>query len=518
MFWSLLASVAALNVACASSSDASFTRLHSWVLSQGGGANVRMGFSSEGLRGLVADRACAVGDVLLEVPLSLCISDGSDDDGSAPLAGAAPRWTWTLPWNVQLAMGILHRQRAGADLDPFLESWPATPPPLPTTCEAAELALASDPSLADKADEAFFWLDQQYWRAREAAAQHRGADAADADDNFPTPSRFRSAMELVWSRCLRASTAEHGVRRVLVPLLDLANHEACPTAMYAFASGASCGPAIRLHAVRALDAGEAVTITYGEHSSTHFALYYGFVPDANPADSITVTLSDVLSTQPSSRLGPEPTEGWSAAIDAALAAGGAGDGAGDASAQRFPLFARAPSGALLRTLRALLPGGDAAAARAIATTAAAIERSLWGLESESLDDIDGEAAAAADDDEELLRAAGTGADQGHADADADGGGSCAAMAEGGGLTERGGVLVRLRLSRRRLLASVRRTMLAAAETCDTDAEEGARILDTLARSADAPPPTYPGLDALPVEELSSWAEREWDWAQLRWAQ
>ena len=100
---------------------------------------------------------------------------------------------------------------------------------------------------------------------------------------------FNEAMAQVWSRCLRLSAGAHGVRRLLVPFLDLANHEPLPSALYAFAPGAACGPAIRLHAARPLAAGDPVTITYGEHTSAHFALYYGFVPRTNPFDALQMT-------------------------------------------------------------------------------------------------------------------------------------------------------------------------------------------------------------------------------------
>jgi hypothetical protein len=485
----------------ASACDKSFSRLQSWVTANGGGSMVQLGFSPAGVRGLVVERACAVGDVLLEVPLSLVISDGGED-GGVPLAGAAPAWTWELPWNIQLAVSVLERQATrGASADPFLDSWPATPPPLPTACDAAELALASDPSLATKADEAFFWLSEQYCLAREAAAAERGVEPAEV--NFATPLEFRGAMEMVWSRCLRVSTAEHGVRRVLVPLLDFANHDATPSAMYAFASDATCGPAIRLHAVRPMESGDEVTITYGEHSSTHFALYYGFVPCPNPLDSITVTLPDVLSTQPAERVGREPEAGWAAAIEAALCVdhGGGDDGGGDdASMRQFELFARAPSGALLRALGRLLPGGDASAARAIATTVAAIEASLWGLEAETFDSLDVAAAVGVEQDEQMIESIDSSAAAGSAS-----------------LTEQGRLLVTLRLSRRRLLQSLRRKMLAVAELCEADPDKGAAALTELADVADTPHSTYPALDVLPVEELSGWAQREWDWERLRWA-
>ena len=89
--------------------------------------------------------------------------------------------------------------------------------------------------------------------------------------------------------------------------------------MYAYGESEACGPAIRLHAARALEPGDAVTIPYGSHSSTHFARYYGFVPRPNPCDAMQVSLSDVLSTLPSDV--PVPAGGWAAAGGGSTRAG-----------------------------------------------------------------------------------------------------------------------------------------------------------------------------------------------------
>lgn len=208
------------------------TALVTWVCNHGGGSLVR----AVDDHGLVANVDARVGDVLLEVPLALTISDVDGSDETTPrLPGGAPRWTSQLPWSVQL-----ERRRVNPE-DPFIASWPVTPPALPIRCDAEELALASDPSVAQKAGEAFFWLDEQYWLAREAA---EAAEAADVDDKlmatFPSANEFRDALELVWSRCLRLTTREHGVRRLLVPLLDIANHESLPSAMYALVIASDC--------------------------------------------------------------------------------------------------------------------------------------------------------------------------------------------------------------------------------------------------------------------------------------
>ena len=124
--------------------------------------------------------------------------------------------------------------------------------------------------MVSRAEEAYFWLDEQYWMMRDAA---EGAKGAERPASIPSKEQFRDALEFVWSRCLRLNAGSHGVRRLLVPFLDLANHESIPSAMYAYSHCATGGPAIRLHAARELRAGEPVTITYGEHSNDHFALY-----------------------------------------------------------------------------------------------------------------------------------------------------------------------------------------------------------------------------------------------------
>lgn len=483
--------VLAASAALGASSD--HAALFRWVTEHGGGSHVAIGVSEGGLRGLVAQRSCNPGDLLLEVPLSLCIAD-SGEDGSTPLAGAAPKWTRELPWNVQLALSVIE-QKACGEANPFLDSWPTVPPPLPTASDPAELALASDPSLSTKADEAFFWLDEQYWLAREAA------EAADLLDGFPDARAFREAMEFVWSRCLRLSSGPHGVRRLLVPLLDLANHETVPSAMYAFGHSDQCGPSIRLHAARALDVGEAVTITYGEHDSTHFALYYGFVPSPNPYDAVQVTLSDVLATLPDAQA--VPAGGWQASLeaildaDASVTADGGTSATADASAlaaRTFDLREAGPSAELVRLLTRLLPpaevGGSAAACacRAISSTAAAIEKALWQYGPSEAD-----ASVAAD--EALLE----GSD------------------EPDSLSDVGALLVRLRLSRKRMLLTLRTRMDELAALCESDDAEGRAQLAKEAEGASEPPAMYPALDALSVEEMQAWEKRGWDWEKGEWA-
>ena len=146
--------------------------------------------------------------------------------------------------------------------------------------------------------------------------------------------------------------------------------------------GAARLDAVAKHAARALNVGDAVTITYGEHESTHFALYYGFVPEPNPHDALQVSLSDVLSTLPADQL--EPEGGWASALEALAQADdeSAEGGSSALASHMYDLKAVGPSTALIAMLSRLLPpppGGsvEASACRAVASTVSAIENALW---------------------------------------------------------------------------------------------------------------------------------------------
>jgi hypothetical protein len=260
-----------------------------------------------------------------------------------------------------------------------------------------------------------------------------------------------------------------------------------------------------LHAAQPLRAGEPVTITYGEHTNAHFALYYGFVPQPSPFDEIEVTISDVLAVTPAELRGQSPLAGWEAAVEAL-----AGHEVlnGKAPSEPFALRATAPDTALFRALEILLAGssvgGEAAAARAIALVAAAIEEALWGG---GASDRDAEEAGIRADERLLESCSRDKLSELARD-------TLSELARDT-LSERGALLVRLRLSRRRLLASLRVAMHEAADALE-DAADGAHEVASAAlaaRLAAASPAVYPQLDVLPLDELQAWESRQCDWSR-----
>ena len=249
-----------------------------------------------------------------------------------------------------------------------------------------------------------------------------------------------------------------------------------------------------------------MSITYGEHTNAHFALYSGFVPQPSPFDEIEVTISDVLAVTPAELRGQPPLAGWEAAVEAL-----AGHEVlnGKAPSEPFSLRATAPDTALFRALELLLAGsslgGEAAAARAIALVTAAIEEALWGG---GASDSDAEEAGIRADERLLESVSRPISELESVSRD-----KLSELARDT-LSERGALLVRLRLSRRRLLASLRVAMREAADALE-DAADGAREVASAAlaaRLAAASPSVYPQLDALPLDELQAWESRQCDWS------
>lgn len=199
--------------------------LAGWISQHGGGGSLSVAKVGEGLRGLVCTRDASVGDVLLEVPLTCVLADRGDGER---MAAEPPEWCSDLPWNVQLALSVLARETT-AEWKPFLATWPADSPELPMGLEPEDLAAVQDPSFEAESDASCFWLQQQYFDAFDAAeAVHRSTAMEGEVFSFPSEPAFRRAMLLVWSRCLRLTAGPYGVRRLLVPMLDMANHEGEP--------------------------------------------------------------------------------------------------------------------------------------------------------------------------------------------------------------------------------------------------------------------------------------------------
>jgi len=252
------------------------------------------------------ERAADIGEVILEVPLDRTLSDA--DAASPPLAGVCEPWARGLPPHTQLALTLIRerRLRQQSAWAAYLASIPARVC-LPKDMRATELAHAQDVAFEREAESGFCGVHEAFddaidaWLASEEAEPSPSPNPAaslngEAEGGVREPpcsaEEFQWAMGLVWTRCLRLDTGDSGVRRLLVPCVDMANHNARPSAFFASAHSAGAA-AVRLHAARKLAPGDAVTLSYGEGSAAYWAQHYGFIPEPNPYDSVPIFARDL---------------------------------------------------------------------------------------------------------------------------------------------------------------------------------------------------------------------------------
>ncbi|KAG2446144.1 hypothetical protein HXX76_000741 [Chlamydomonas incerta] len=258
-------------------------------------------FEAEGgERGLMCEEPIATGEVVLEVPLRLALTDHPGDEESNQLMYEG------APWSVRLACKLLRHKAAGAS-----SPWSAYVRVLPTQVPAPL--------------ETFGWEDitgLRYPAAEEAlhAADWLRADAAEAAGEQATgglgPEDFNWALSVVHSRTFANAAPGGGVGvRMLVPLIDMMNHAGdeaqlgpggeAPAGQEALALGlggavvakdnvrwdllppgrsGTGGWAMAVSATRPLATGQELMLSYGERSNDDFFIHYGFVPRANPHD------------------------------------------------------------------------------------------------------------------------------------------------------------------------------------------------------------------------------------------
>lgn len=284
-----------------------------------------------------------------------------------------------------------------------------------------------------------------------------------------------------------------------------------PAALFAYASAGAAGASIRLYAARPLLCGNEVTITYGDHSSGHFAQYYGFVPKTNPHDTFTVSLLQLLRASgvppPKGGWGPD---GWDAACELL-------ERKFRLQTNGLQLRANAPDESLVLAVRAALAGEKGAAATLVR---------LEVLDAMDVDDDDdyndphaegtyGMLEGELDDDARMVAriaqviasACANFEDQWPTTLEEDELELSSLCARPTSMPRAWKVLVEVRASRKRLLRRLQKSMLQLAAHIVEDPRYAWARVTQLQQL----PSAYPFLDSLPIRELEGWAGRTWNW-------
>ncbi|KAK9841856.1 hypothetical protein WJX81_007585 [Elliptochloris bilobata] len=241
---------------------------------------VQLEFVSEGF-GLIATQPVAEGEVVLRVPVAVCLIVDYANGASLPSA-AWPRLRQglskadPLTWDLLLSLALM--DAVAGDGGSFWEAYASEMLPEPQAlavpfCLPHELLLAlRSPVIASGAQE-----QQARLRALFPGLAQEAADGV--------PGWLHWAFACVRSRafCLGPE------RFAFVPFLDAANHAVEPRAAYREAGGA-----VELVALEGgLAAGQQVTISYSGgrgYTNQRFMMQYGFVLEGNMADRLALQL------------------------------------------------------------------------------------------------------------------------------------------------------------------------------------------------------------------------------------
>eukprot|EP00667_Euglena_gracilis_P012546 EG_transcript_12905 len=225
-------------------------------------------------RGLRVTQAVPEGTVVLDIPFSCCIVEPQElpPEVEEEMGGLPEGFTW----DVRLAIKLLEAVEGR-----WSSFWTAYARLFPAP-HAMALPFLLPPALQQE-------LHHPDVAAAAAAQQERLRElfpdmvpAADAPpEAYPSPLLW--AWALVRSRAFICGDRHFA----FVPFLDMANHASLPTANFEVDLAAR---RYRLRALRALRAGEEVTITYGERlDNQRLFSQYGFVqPEGNASDRLAI--------------------------------------------------------------------------------------------------------------------------------------------------------------------------------------------------------------------------------------
>ena len=233
--------------------------LHEWADTMGVDRAVNIGTSQFGGRGLLASKAVQSLQPLLSVPEELTLSTQRESPSGEH-------------WATRLAMS-LHDLCESDSPPPHVLALPE-PPKVLHNWDAVALAELQNETLAAEALK---------WRATRAAEYSIIAD----EDTRMDEQRFFGLYDLVQSRVIGArgdhgDHGENGDTLRIVPLIDMAQHSSCG-GQFTFRNGK-----MTLLAGRAMEESEECFLDYGDRTNDEFALQYGFVPERNNNDMVTV--------------------------------------------------------------------------------------------------------------------------------------------------------------------------------------------------------------------------------------
>lgn len=237
-------------------------------------------------RGAVASEDISIGDIALEIPGSLIISEDliheSDMYDSLKKLDGITSDTMLLLWSMRERYNLNSRFKVYFDTLP--EEFNTG-----LSFGVDALSVLEGTLLLEELMQAREFLHQQY----DALCPMLCANYPNIfQQEMYTWDKFIWACELWYSNSMKVVLSDGRLRTCLVPIAGLLNHSLCPHILHYGRLDQSTN-SLKFHVSRPCKAGEQCYLSYGTFPGSHLVNFYGFLPKGdNPYDVIPLDFDD----------------------------------------------------------------------------------------------------------------------------------------------------------------------------------------------------------------------------------
>ena len=187
-------------------------------------------------------------------------------------------------WGAKLALKLLYERYRGEDSSfaPYITYLPVAFPGIPIFFGKSDLDALEYPPVSAQVVKRCRWL-AEFTAMDEVKRLGRDLYGEDAGSVL-SPNTLGWALSAVTSRAFRPGG--EGAPAVLLPLIDMCNHDFQPNAAV---GGTSKASTLHLKALRDITPGEDVTLSYGNLPNDFLLLDYGFVVENNMHDTVKLS-------------------------------------------------------------------------------------------------------------------------------------------------------------------------------------------------------------------------------------
>ncbi|XP_055805846.1 uncharacterized protein LOC129874569 isoform X1 [Solanum dulcamara] len=281
--------------------------LQQWGEDQGVKSQLEISYFEGAGRGAVARQDMRIGDIALEIPLSIVISDELvheyDMYSILEKVEGMSAETMLLLWSMK------EKHNSDSKFKLYFDTLPEV---FNTGLSfGMEAIMALDGTLL---------LEEIVHAKEHLRAQYDELFPSlcnDHPDVFP-PEQYRWdqflwACELWYSNSMKIMFSDRKLRTCLIPIAGFLNHSTCPHIMH-YGKVDSTTNSIKFPLSRPCNAGQQCFLGYGSFSSSHLLTFYGFLPqldnyyDVIPLGHVFIADIDVASNEDCA--GTDPTSDW----------------------------------------------------------------------------------------------------------------------------------------------------------------------------------------------------------------